>query len=454
MKLFVSTPDLQNTLSVAVFTPKCSIPYKLKCKIDVPQSEMSSTEYIQNMLHVKIKGRPCILLARKGGIIELRGSESPNELLYSWNESTVDDSDFVVGMAYVNEVLYSCSNRGLLLLRDLSNINRGKHCPETANSDRKSDLLEHYQGNAVSWTINEPISFFKVHPIHSEICLVGGYNNEVEILDITSNLNLLTGSVLIEGLDRNSKFKLKIAKYAASIQPIWKAKVHTHPKRGDSVYIKEEFSWPQDAVFLDPERKKCSGFKICCGSRFGKLMVYDTSLSRYAISQLTVSNHSITNVKLLVNDSLVMFVDSCQTVGIVNLVIEEIVNYYRIPMGSISSCECLVLEDPKAALVNKSLTFTNPILFIVGGIDKKLRVYRLDNNNQCTLIGCAKTSSIMPSICLALDNPVDKEAVHKLLLKDFHIDRSHDDTYDDYYFKSKFHNHRKNVTAAYKLRKV
>ncbi|CAN6633184.1 hypothetical protein TRVA0_014S00430 [Trichomonascus vanleenenianus] len=428
--------------------------------------EESRVTYIQKMTRLtKPDGKSYISIARKGGALQLYSDGF--RLVKEWKPMK-GGHKAVVGLAYSDNRLCTCSASGLVAVRDLG----------TPHSDFTYSLA----------TIEPPISSFRMHPNQPGVVATGGKDKDLEIFQIFSTEPQDVSQPLWEMHHRTRRMRpmgghaslatspsarsaernlhnhhhqfMRVGNPASSpwssneenstdfeddsllarmqsrittlrdytldpmerneiddqlssfsflqereqIVKMFRAKNVHRDELGNGVPI-----WISDIQFLDIHRPVTEGFRLATSTRFGEIRIYDTKRSKRPIFNIQASGHPIVSLFVDRAHEELIFADTQRTIGRLNYNTGVIVKRFTVTPGA---CQQVDLEPNSGTLA-------------CGGIDGYLRVYDLSNGKLKAKINIhSRISGVM-----VLDGSPDQEpsAAHRRTREEF---ANSDDDYE------------------------
>jgi len=388
------------------------------------------------MMLFKFQGRLYLVLARKTGLIQLYENtlaENNNrqrsfKLYKEWKHSNMNSQDSIVGIGFVNQqYLYSCSSEGKLVFRDLVN----------------DDADESYR----VYLIHKPISCIEIKMASDNkiLAVCSGKNNELKIYEIETNIYEkaddfaktldhffqipLSGndiSLNYEPVDfgrpmlqlrrRTTSLNLRSSlneRQIHTLMPMWTSSLtreeyvyHTSPMDSISNWIVSICVMPND-----------SGI-IICGTQFGSIIVYNIDHDTAPFKILSMSQFSITTLKLFNNNKFLLWTDSISKAGVIKLSNFKTTNYYdNLKIGPMSSCKAIVNNASTSRKLNQEniLSFFDPIYLMCSVVDKRLVIYKLYDDNTYELIFNLQTDTLIPAMNLLENNDSEYLLIHSLI---------------------------------------
>lgn len=258
-------------------------------------------------------------------------SKSRYQLFKEWKNSGIGENDEIMSIGFIdNRYLYSCSIQGKLIIRDLIN--------DDANQSYKV------------YFVANPISAIEIALVdHHFVFAISGYNNSLKWYSVNSRneLQCLTFANLLK---------------STSLSPLWTV--------DDSDFI----------ILI----KFVRNF-IFCGTKFGKLLVYNKDTHAKVFS-LKLSQFQL---DLFVFGDYVVYCDSVSKIGIINSETFEIVSTFsKLKLGPVSDIQFFWNS------------IADPIYFVVTTLDKHLRIFKLENQTSELIVELPKMNSAIPSFCV------------------------------------------------------
>uniref|UniRef100_A0A060SZP9 Ribosome biogenesis protein NSA1 n=1 Tax=Blastobotrys adeninivorans TaxID=409370 RepID=A0A060SZP9_BLAAD len=363
--------------------------------------------YIQKMILVTVDGNDYIIVARKGGVVQMYDAWA-YELVKEWKPVSKAFMSTVVGLQYSQGKLYVCNVSGRVVVRDLQ-------APDSE--------FGYWQTS-----ISDPVSCFRVHPTDPGVAVAGGKDNDVEVVRLlpADATNSSTGSgqshapvedelhgssdastpsssgsssldepaeesltlwlsqhyrggggysidplmnrstvALDDFSDRTSRARRLYGRLGLSgrRQPvcrIWKAK-NSHCPLGEPTAVAP--IWVSDARFYDIENTAQGTYKLAVCTRFGELRLYNTRAHRRPIVTIEVSHHPLTALWHGLNS----------TSGAEILMMDTLSQVYKYNCETASLS--LVMCGAHAGGCHVDMSTAEVPLIAMGGLDRHVRVY-------------------------------------------------------------------------------
>lgn len=364
----------------------------------------SRGNYVQRIFSFAILNKWFFVVTRSAGLVQLYEKQKSVQssiaykLVKEWKNSTMSTRDPVVAVgSFRNQYMYTCSNEGKLVIRDLIN-------------DDADDSVKTY-------LIDGPISSVQVKPLKESMRILvaaGGQDNELKLYDLDFALSPATNfnRVYSFGMLRpniNSMIRL------TSASPDGRRMRRRDTAHSNS-YIEcmrllpvfvashdEEIllpllcgDWILSIVFAE------NGPNIvCCGTQFGDLLVYQCT-EPYDKEEpqrtLHLSQFPINTLHVFGQGRYLLYTDTMSKVGVIDIYSFEIVNFYDyLKIGptvntKVYSCPDSTSKLPKATALSKF----RPVYVVATTIDGNLVIYKLHDNNESELKLCISHSGIIP----------------------------------------------------------
>lgn len=208
-----------------------------------------------------------IAVGRKGGIVQLYDADTFTQIK-EWKNASRDSNDPLVSIEYHSDIIYSCSAEGVVHAYHI-------------HDDRYGITF-----------INDPVSAFRIHPKHTSIFAYGGMNRPLEVYQITSLLQ---------------NKKCSNIKY----QKIFRAR-----RTLSDETAKRHAVWISDLQFLNTSRPVArDGLRIAVTTRFGEILLYETTVSSRPIIQVLASFHPLIQLWFGGNEHELLFCDTQFNIG-------------------------------------------------------------------------------------------------------------------------------------------
>ncbi|VEU24267.1 DEKNAAC105530 [Brettanomyces naardenensis] len=269
---------------------------------------------------------------------------------------TTSSSDYIIYLEVVGNYLISCSNRGLFSVQDLDAMYK--------TDCKVCDKLFFAM-------VNGPVGF--CHNIDNDPFrfMIGGYDHNVEIYDLTSLYQKMTHSY------KTNPLMNVIRERVVKVDPIWKG-------------FNDGFSWVQDAVVI-PEDKRISGLDLSVWAinKFGQLISYSPQITSVITDKFQISNYPMLKMFVIDKRNLILL-DSFNLIAVVNTELGEVIKQFDIPViGTISAIEFVPVRKREL------------FLLIIGSIDGHLRVYLFNFPELgLKLLAVKDVGSIIPALRL------------------------------------------------------
>lgn len=218
---------------------------------------------------------------------------------------------------------------------------------------------------SMSFGLHGPVSFLKFLPeTDGDLVILGGKDREITLLDVDSHLS------------------------------VWKSK---NPKRIDKLYqsyVQKEPIWIQDVAVL----KYTDNVEVefIAATRFGKLLFYNTQVSRLPIDEIEISENPIKHLHLL--DDLLLIGDSFDNVILFDYERQKVVNKFQMKTGAVSSMNFILMEsNDNEGGNNCRKSFLS---FVTSYTDKCLRLYKIQDGYKTLISGIHLDTGASPEICI------------------------------------------------------
>ena len=412
-------------------------PESLNVKLKNEFCRDSKANYIQKIITFKFQHKLYLAISRKSGLIQLyekcqdkRSGQKYYQLFKEWKNSNFNNQDQTIALGFFHQqYLYSCSNEGKLILRDLVN----------------DDADESYKVYVIHGPVAD-IQFYMGLSSDRITVASAGKNCELKLYEINSSL---MKQVVFQHSGVRSAFELSNAD-TSSLRPIRRSftGLNLNGSLGDSLQMSQPTQIPSNRSLsptISPpssyERSMCGLtpfwnastnvdmfeynalptetisswiVSICmmndyifCGTQFGKLLVYEIYDETIPKETLQLSHFPITNLTRLGNSSYVLYTDSMSKVGIIDTVKFEVVKFYdNLKIGPLVFCKFITSPSIKRSKRKaRNWLYFDPIYVLATTIDKSFTIYKLyDDNTYENLINTKLVDSLIPSICVMGNN--------------------------------------------------
>lgn len=379
---------------------------KLSIKLQNDFGASSLTQSVQKIFCFTILNHSFFAIARTG-LVQLFERQKASELTLAyklvreWKNSTASRKDRIVTIgSFRNQYMYTCSNEGKLVIRDLIN--------DDADESVKVYLLE------------GPISCVAVAATTCTTRVLigaGGRSNDLKLYDLDfgaalpSNASRLF-SVEIPGASINSM--VRFANEIAEMPPLrrtlyqyfstlsdWKrlTPVFTMSPGPELVRAPSVVNWILSVCFAEH-----AGHRIVfAGTQYGGLVVYGAErpfshknerqsfqLSQFPISMLHVFSHG----------RYVVYVDAMSKVGVIDVASMAVVNFYDyLRLGPSMACRVCTAPTP-AGKVPRHSTVARflPFYVLATTIDGNIVIYRLHDTNEREIKLFMNQAGVIPDL--------------------------------------------------------
>lgn len=398
-----------------------------------------SKNFIQKILVFRFQEKSYIAIARPSGLIQLYEDriwdiDAPNgynytprthetvskrrqkdyKLFKEWKNSNNSFQDEVVSLGFINDqYLYSCSVEGKLILRDLINDDADEsykvYIIQGPVSTVELRLIDKFKIKIISGGKNNELKIYEAELNHSSPNLLASINEDIRILssELRSTINLtyetpepsrsLRRAPNLRNTNVINEASLGIS---GSIPRLQLIPVFISLSRTQDYIYKASYNvitnWIVSICYID----NIGNELVACGSQFGNLVIYDTNHDDYPLKTLHLSQFPIISLTCFNNNRYLLYSDTMSKVGIVDINSFEVVNFYdQLKFGPVMSMKLVTNIDSSSKLskFNRVSKF-DPIFLIASTIDKKLLIYKLNDNNSAELKLNIQTDSLIPSI--------------------------------------------------------
>jgi hypothetical protein len=262
-------------------------------------------------------------------------TKSRYQLLKEWKNSGIGENDEIIAIGFIdNRYLYSCSIQGKLIIRDL------------VNDDANQSYKVYFVAN--------PISAIEISLVDDHfVFAISGYNNNLKWYRVNSQneLRCLTLANLLK---------------STSLSPLWTV------QHGDFIIL---IKFVRDLIF--------------CGTKFGKLLVYNKHTHEKVFSQRLSQFQLDLFVFADANGEYVVYCDSVSKIGIINSeTFDVVLTFSKLKLGPVSDIQFFWNS------------ISDPIYVVVTTLDRHLRIIRLQNHTSDMIVELPKMNSIIPSFCI------------------------------------------------------
>ncbi|ODQ78464.1 hypothetical protein BABINDRAFT_84720 [Babjeviella inositovora NRRL Y-12698] len=279
---------------------------------------------IAHVVNFTRKGRQYVAISYHDAILQLYcrspslGSPNPRfELIKQWPAHVDGRNDCIIGLVYSLGLLYTCSSRGNVVVRNLDD--------DDCNFSQISVVMASgVLQNVIGREGKGLVLVFRVCPTNPKLIAVAGQRLGVTLVELSLSLP-------VDSYPRE--------------RVVWRSKA-------------ERDIWIGDVGFLGNQGE---GHKLVASTRFGRVMLYHTAKSESPIADLQVSHHPILAIKLL--PGILLYQDSYDLLGLIDLESFSVTDEFHIPLqGSLS---CLEVVDAQGPTV------------LVSTLDRRLKLVRL-----------------------------------------------------------------------------
>lgn len=331
---------------------------------------MGKQQYVQKFCEFQKDGNRYLLIGRKGLTIQIFDVEKNYKCISTKQLMTnQDDSDFFISLDVVDNEFRGSTGLGYCYFLNINAL-----------------INSCYNDFSMSFGLQGAISFFKFLPeSENSLVIIGGKDREITIVDVESHLT------------------------------VWKSKT---PKKLDKLYqpyINKERDaiWIQDVAVL---RENGNEVKFIAATRFGKLLIYNTQVSRLPIDEIEISENPIKHLKLV--DNILFIADSFDNVILFDYENQKIINKFQMKTGALSSMEFIELdtiptnsETPRAT--NTAGESSSFLTFTASYLDKCLRLYKVEEGYKTLISGVHLGAGPSPEIQV-----IEKDDIPEILKQD------------------------------------
>lgn len=328
----------------------------MKLKNSITLEKKGREFYVQRLASFKYQDEQYIAAGRRGGSIQIyRVKTDEVTLAYAYGnnlyQSVEGSEDHFVSLIFKDGCLHSCSCLGKVVIQSLSPMFNQNH------------VDDFHTLNYLSLSVSSPVTCFKLHPFHKWVSVSGGKDRELEINDF----------------------------YA--LTHLWKSK---HSSLFEDIYLDEEHcetKWIQDLMIIGATAAASRNMKLIIASKFGKLMLFDTTVSMYPLAVLEIS----VNKMFMFGEDKVLTLDSFNTAHLISIDEFQIVQTFNmIETGPMASIE--LIEDAEG----------DGFILFIGGSCGSIKSYRIsgsiEDNSRYEIIPLSRFKfpkrSIIPVITI------------------------------------------------------
>lgn len=214
-------------------------------------------------------------------------------------------------------------------------------------------------------TGSEPVAIFRMHPSQPGVAAAGGKDRDLEVFRVLSS-SLYQDQV--EALQNS--LNIPVGAADNRVWRMWRAKNVPNDAYGNAAPV-----WISDLVFLDGDDAvtlMANGWRIATATRFGEIRIYNTLTGRRPIMDIPVSNHPLTNIRLLHGGTGLFFVDTQDILGKIDVESGVLTERYKGIPGSAWHMDIFEKSTRDGGDNNRAIIVT-------GGLDRHLRIYDPSN---------------------------------------------------------------------------
>lgn len=356
---------------------------------------------VQKILSFLILNKCYFVVARSSGLVQLyerQKTKTPTialKLVKEWKNSTVAPNDPVVAVGcFRNQFMYTCSNAGKLVIRDLIN-------------DDADDSVKTY-------LIDAPVSCMLVSTCdHNMRVLVaaGGRNNELKLYDLDfaapsrtyynrmCTVGFLRSNHLVRLSSaqpdyRNTLRRSYVQRFSSytdcsRVSPVMTAASTDEYPYGTLLLMA---NWILSTAFLSRRLRRM----VCSGTQFGDLLIYDATepfCSEQAKVVLHLSQFPINLLYVFPGGRLLLYTDTVSKVGVIDVETFEVLSFYDyLKIGpSVSS---RVYASPNCL---ENGAHFDPFYLLASTVNGDLVIYRLLEHNHSELKLAVHECGVVPN---------------------------------------------------------
>lgn len=364
---------------------------------------------VRKILSFSILNKCYFVVARSCGLVQLyeRQKSKPTtisfKLVKEWKNSTAGPGDQVVAVGcFRNQYMYTCSNDGKLVIRDLIN-------------DDADDSVKTY-------IIDGPVSCLLVNTGDDNMRILvaaGGRNNELKLYDLdfasllrtyyngvcTVGFLRASGPIRLSSLApdyRNALRRTHIQHFSAFCESSRVSPVMVAASTGGGSSFLPELlaNWILTTTFLTRHLR----LKICAGTQFGDLMMYNAEepfVSRQPETVLHLSQFPINTLQVFHGGKYLLYTDTMSKVGVIDIETNEVVAFYDyLKIGPTVSSRVYTSKFPRVNWKDDSSKF-DPVYVLASTVNGDLVIYRLLENGCSERKLSIHDAGIIPSFELA-----------------------------------------------------
>ncbi|CCH43367.1 Ribosome biogenesis protein [Wickerhamomyces ciferrii] len=313
--------------------------------------------YVQKFCYFERDGGHYLIAGRKGLTIQIFDVDDNFKLISTKQLMTnIDLGDFFVTMEVMNGEFRACTGLGYCYFLRLTAL-----------------MSSCFNDFSMSFGLHGSVSFMKFLPqSQSSLVIIGGKDREIAIIDVDSHLT------------------------------IWKSKTSKKIDKLYQQYMTKEPLWVQDVVIT---KETDSEVKFIAATRFGKLLFFNTQVSRFPIDEIEISENPIKHLRLL-NDTL-FIADSFDNVILFDYENQTIMNKFHMKTGALSSLDFIQMDQhqQEEELSRRSESRNQGFLvYSSSHADRCLRLYKIEDGYKSLVHGIRFSNGPSTEICVIEKN--------------------------------------------------
>lgn len=332
--------------------------YELKQNLRLVKTEVFGAKgkqcYVQKFCQFTRGGRSYLVVGRKRLSIQIYDIYDNFKCVSDKQLMTNQDAaDFFVTIEVIGGEFKGCTGLGYCYFLNIDTL-----------------MTSCFNDFSMSFGLHGPVSFLKFLPASEDsLVILGGKDREIAILDVQTHLT------------------------------VWKSKSSKKIDKIYQPYMQKEPIWIQDVAII---KKTETEVKFIAATRFGKLLFYNTQVSRLPIDEIEISENPIKHLKLI--DDMLFIADSFDNVTLFDYENQKIINKFQMRTGAISSMSFLELDTNGSMERRNNERPSNFLTFVTSYSDKCLRLYKVEDGYKTLISGVKLEYGVSPEICVIEDD--------------------------------------------------
>lgn len=372
--------------------------------------------YVQQILCFKVLNKVYFVVARSAGLVQLyeKVTRKPPassltisyKLVKEWKNSTAGPRDPVVAVgSFCNQYMYTCSREGKLVIRDLIN--------DDADNSVKAYIID---GPVLCVNVQTTTCNMRI------IVAAGGCHNVLKFYDLdfgsTDAYSSSLERIYSVGISRSMANMIRLSNIPTDHRLGLQRNTHVHHIRtsfADSRRLVPTFSSLADSIYSALQLESLTNWvlslcfvgdqdsrKLCAGTQFGDLMVYDATApfeNHKPLHVLHLSQFSLNTLNVFNRGRYLVYSDTMSKVGVIDVETMKVVNFFDfLKIGPTVASRVYTAPDTGKVSKGSKLSRFSPFYVVASTVDGTIVVYRLCDSNESELRLFVHQAGVVPSL--------------------------------------------------------